>query len=218
MQTYDYLMIAVLAVATLFGFVKGLAWQIASLASIAASYWVALRFSDRLAPQISTQAPWNKFLAMLIIYVGCSLFIWSAFRIVANFIDRVRLNEFDRQMGALVGFAKGVLLCVAITFFAVSLLESKRQQILASRSGQAVVKLLHKAESITPPEIQEVIGPYMQKVNERFDPSYQPNPAGDLEDLQRLWQRQAADAAASSAPPRTVPPTAPRTPASPISR
>jgi membrane protein required for colicin V production len=218
MQTYDYLMIAVLAVATLFGFVKGLAWQIASLASIAASYWVALRFSDRLAPQISTQAPWNKFLAMLIIYVGCSLFIWSAFRIVANFIDRVRLNEFDRQMGALVGFAKGVLLCVAITFFAVSLLESKRQQILASRSGQAVVKLLHKAESITPPEIQEVIGPYMQKVNERFDPSYQPNPAGDLEDLQRLWQRQAADAAASSAPPTTVPPTAPRTPASPISR
>ena len=35
-------------------------------------------------------------------------------------IDRVKLNEFDRQMGALVGFAKGVLLCIAITFFAVT--------------------------------------------------------------------------------------------------
>jgi membrane protein required for colicin V production len=218
MQNYDYIMIGVLVAATLLGFVKGLAWQVASLGAVVASYFVALRFADRLAPQISEHAPWNKFLAMLIIYVGCSLFIWSGFRVVANFIDRVRLNAFDRQMGALVGFAKGVLLCVAITFFAVSLLEGKRQQIIASRSGQAVVQLLHKAEAVTPPEIQQVIGPYLQKVNERFDPNYQPNPAGDLQELQRLWQQSGA--AEQGGAPGTSGPGAPPSgpPAWPISQ
>ena len=32
MQTYDIIMLAVLAGSTLFGFVKGMAWQLASLA------------------------------------------------------------------------------------------------------------------------------------------------------------------------------------------
>ena len=47
---------------------------------------------------------------MLMIYAGASLAIWMMYRVVGGAIDRVKLNEFDRQMGALVGFAKGVLL------------------------------------------------------------------------------------------------------------
>ena len=200
MQTYDYLMIAVLAMATLFGFWKGLAWQVASLASLVASYLIALRFADRLAPRISEHAPWNKFVAMLIIYAGSSFFIWMAFRVVAGVIDRVRLREFDRQMGALVGFAKGVLLCVAITFFAVSLLEDRRDQIIASRSGQYIVQLLDKAEAVTPPEIKRVIGPYIERVNERLDPNYQPPPGGDFQQIHQLWQQHAAQAGAPAWP------------------
>ena len=34
LQTYDFAMLAVLVVATIFGFWKGLAWQVASVASI----------------------------------------------------------------------------------------------------------------------------------------------------------------------------------------
>ncbi len=57
MQTYDLLMLAVLGAATLFGFWKGLAWQVASLASLIASYFLALRFADRLAPMVSQHSP-----------------------------------------------------------------------------------------------------------------------------------------------------------------
>lgn len=202
MQTYDLVMLAVLGAATLFGFWKGLAWQIASLASLVVSYFVALRFADRLAPMVSDHAPWNKFIAMLIIYAAASLAIWMVFRIVAGAIDRVKLNGFDRQMGALVGFAKGVLLCVAITFFAVTLLgDARRERIIASRSGQYIVRFLDKADTVAPPEIHEVIGPYIHRINERLDPNYRPDPTNDLQNLQQLWQQQAAQGGAAGVTP-----------------
>ena len=129
MQTYDFLMLFVLLGTTLFGFVKGLAWQVAYLASLVVSYFVALRFSTQLAPMFGESEPFNRYVAMLAIYVGTSFAIWMIFRVVAGTIDRVKLKEFDRQMGALIGFARGVLWCIAITFFAATLLESYRPAI-----------------------------------------------------------------------------------------
>lgn len=183
-------MLAVLGFATIFGFWKGLAWQIASLASLVVSYFVALKFADRIAPMISPHAPWNKFVAMLLIYAAASLVIWMLFRIVSGAIDRVKLNEFDRQMGALVGFAKGVLLCIAITFFAVTLLgQQQRERIVASRSGQYIVQILDKADSVAPPEVHDVIGPYIKKINQRLDPNYQPDPVQDIQGVKQLWEQ-----------------------------
>jgi membrane protein required for colicin V production len=232
MQTYDLLMLAVLAAATIFGFWKGLAWQIASLASLVVSYFAALKFADRIAPMVSDQAPWNKYMAMLIVYVGASFAIWMLFRVVAGAIDRVRMNEFDRQMGALVGFAKGVLLCIAITFFAVTILDQQRgQQISSSRSGQYIVQLIGKADAVVPPEIHKTIAPLLAEINRRLSPGYQPNPPQELgQDLSKLWEQAknssagwpttpSGGAAAWPAPPTSSQPpaAAPPTPAAPIS-
>ncbi len=57
-------------------------------------------------------------------------------------IDRVRLKEFDHQIGALFGLAKGVLLCVVITFFVVTLSESARQKVLGTYSGRYIAVLI----------------------------------------------------------------------------
>jgi membrane protein required for colicin V production len=174
MQTYDFLMLAVLVGTAVFGFVKGMAWQIASLASIAASYFAALKFSSQLAPVFGDSEPWNRYVAMLVIYIAISFAIWLAFRVVAEFIDRVKLKEFDRQMGALFGVAKGVVLCVAITFFAVSLLPAdQKQAVLASRSGHYIGVLLSRAESVVPPEFRDSIGPLLHKVNEQVNPDHE---------------------------------------------
>jgi membrane protein required for colicin V production len=203
MENYDLIMLAVLAAATIFGFWKGFAWQVASIASIVVSYFAALKFADRLAPMISKNEPSNKFVAMLVIYAGTSLAIWMIYRAVGGAIDRVKLHEFDRQMGALVGFAKGVLFCIAITFFAVTILgRAQREKIIASRSGKYIVQVLDKADAVAPPEIKSVIGPLIEKVNQRLDPNYQPNPAGDVQDLQQLWRqaRSVAEAATGTTP------------------
>ncbi len=187
MQTYDILMLLVLLAATLFGFWKGMAWQIASLASLILSYFAALRFADRLAPMISNHAPWNKFVAMLAIYIATSFVIWTIFRLVSGMIDRVKLDGFDHQMGALIGLAKGVLLCIAITFFAVTILpQAQKDTIVASQTGHYIVRFLDKTHSVVPPEIHDVIHPYVERIEQRLDPSYQPSLGSEI---QALWPR-----------------------------
>src|SRR5881396_138661 len=107
MQSYDFLMLAVVIGCMVFGAWKGMAWQVASLASIAASYFVAVTFCGAVAPLISAEAPWNKAVAMLVLYGATSIGVWMLFRMVARFIDSVRLRDFDRQVGAIFGAGKG---------------------------------------------------------------------------------------------------------------
>jgi membrane protein required for colicin V production len=172
MDNYDILMIVVLVAATLFGAWKGLAWQVASMAAIVASYYVAFHFRDQLAEHIHTTPPWNVFIAMLVLYVGTSFAIWVVFRLVSGFIDRLKLKEFDRQIGALFGLAKGVLLCVIITLFAVTLLgDQQREAIIRSKSGYYIAVLLDKADRVLPREVHEVLHPYIHELDAKLQPS-----------------------------------------------
>jgi membrane protein required for colicin V production len=177
MELYDICMIGVLAATTIFGAWKGMAWQVASTASLVLSYLVALRFSPQLAHYFGQQAPLNRFIAMFVLYLATSLAIWLTFRILAGFIDRVRLKEFDHQMGALFGAAKGILVCVAITFFAVTLSTKARTAVLHSRSGYYIALLLNRADAVMPKELHDVLDPYLIKLEKELDPSQQPPPA-----------------------------------------
>jgi membrane protein required for colicin V production len=176
MQFYDFLMIGVLCGAAVFGAMKGLAWQVASVSSMVVSYMAALKFRDSVAEYIHAEAPWNRFGAMLAIFIATSLAIWVVFRLVHDVIDRVKLKEFDRQIGFLVGAAKGVLYCVLITFFVVTLWPGARDQVLHSRSGLTIAKLMDRADAVMPEEVKEVIGPYLDKINKGLDPDA-PTPA-----------------------------------------
>jgi membrane protein required for colicin V production len=187
MQTYDALMIIVLVAATVFGFWKGMAWQLASLASLIASYFISLKFSSQLAPYFGQQAPLNRFSAQLAVYVASSFVIWMLFRFVSGAINKVKLQSFDKQMGAIFGFAKGVLLCVAITFFAVTLApQPQGQAIVGSQSGRYIVALLNKADAVCPPELHQVVGPYLGTIEDKLNPNFQPHG----QDLQQVWQNQ----------------------------
>ena len=174
MQGYDLLMIIVLVAAVVWGAWKGFAWQVASLASLVASYVVAITFRQQASQLVSrfidATPPWNVFLAMLILFLGTSLVVWLGFNLVAEIIEKVKLKEFDRQVGALFGFAKGVLLCVLITLFAVTLLsEPQRKAICTSRSGYYIAVLLDHADAVIPTEVHDVLGPYIDRFDSQVD-------------------------------------------------
>jgi membrane protein required for colicin V production len=182
LQPYDYLMLAVLVLSTLFGAWKGMAWQIASLASLILSAAVAAHFSGPLAPyfHFSDEASFNRLVAMLALYLLTSLVIWLVFRVVAKIISRVQLKGFDRQAGALLGAAKGVLWCLVITFFAVTLSERARQTVLHTRSGYYTTLLLRNAAPVLPQEVRNAVGGYIDELNRKLDtnePSQPPGPA-----------------------------------------
>lgn len=162
-------MLIVIGMATIFGAIKGFAWQVASLASIIVSYIVAYRFRFDVAEMIHAKPPWNQFLAMLILYVGTSFVIWVGFRLLSSTIDRVRLKEFDRHLGAAFGLAKGLVYCLLITMFATSLLGPNQQAaICKSRSGYYIAKALDNGMGILPKEIHDVVGPYLARLDNKL--------------------------------------------------
>ncbi|MFO0817399.1 MAG: CvpA family protein [Pirellulales bacterium] len=188
MEAYDIIMLVVLGAATLWGALKGLAWQVASLASMIVSYLVAYRFRGELAPKINAEAPWNVFLAMLILYVASSSLIWLLFRVLSTTIERMKMKDFDRQLGAIFGFGKGVLFCAVVTLFAATLLgETARQSIVRSKSGHYIARLLHDADSLMPEEVKAVLGPYLEDFDNKVDPDYRPREAGGGESIS--WDR-----------------------------
>jgi len=195
MQAYDLIMLIVLAATTLFGAIKGFAWQLASLASIIASYFIAYLFRNDVAEMINAQPPWNLFLAMLLLYFGSSLIIWMMFRLVSTSIDKVKLKDFDRQLGAGFGLIKGMALCLLITMFAMTLLGATQQQRIAnSRSGLYISRILANSGGILPAEIKQIVGPYLDDVEQRLHQNQNgiTPPAGEgfLEGLGQMVQQR----------------------------
>ncbi|QDT08886.1 CvpA family protein [Planctomycetes bacterium K23_9] len=169
MEIYDIIMLVIIVGAALFGAVKGFAWQLASIASIVVSYIVAYKFREPFSHSIHAEPPWDQFLAMLILFIGTSLVIWVLFRMVSNSIDRMRLREFDRQVGFLFGAIKGFLYATLITLFAVTLMgQNIRSKIVASKSGKFIAQVLDRSDSVIPEEIHYVLRPYLDTFDQRF--------------------------------------------------
>lgn len=177
LQPYDILMLLVLILSTIFGAWKGMAWQLAALGSLAISAVVAVHLGGPLASYISVREPWNRCIAMLLLYLVTAMVIWWLFHLVAHIIDRVKLKEFDRQVGALFGAIKGVLWCVVITFFAVTLSESARQSILHTRSGYYIALLTQRATPMLPRELRDLLGRYIEQLDRKLDPGEVAEPA-----------------------------------------
>lgn len=171
LQPYDIFMLFVLGGTILFGFWKGMAWQLASVASIVVSLGVAIHVSPSIATVFGETEPWNRAIAMLVLFLVTSLLIWIIFRLVSGIIDRVRLKEFDRQAGALLGLIKGVLYCLIITFFAVTLSENLRQYVLASHSGRFMAILIKRATPVLPEQVTHYLGEYIEEFDRKLDPN-----------------------------------------------
>jgi membrane protein required for colicin V production len=169
-QPYDCLMLAVLVGCIFLGVWKGMAWQLAALASVFLSAAVALKGCASLAPYFNVHDPWDRVLAMLVLYLVTAAAIWLLFRLVKRVLDRVELKEFDRQLGAIFGLLKGTVYCILITFFAVTLSESARHVVLTSRSGHFLARAIHKANPLLPEDVHRLLGKYIDELDAKLRP------------------------------------------------
>lgn len=165
MQTYDYLVVALLIATVLWGARRGFVKQLASLLSIVLGYIAAVSFREDVASLIQAPHPWNNFAAMLGLFIGASLLVWIAFRFVNGSIEKAGLTSFDTQIGALFGALKGGLLAILMTMFAVVMLgESSRDAVLGSTSGRKICQFIHRAQQLVPHEWQTAMRPYLEQV------------------------------------------------------
>lgn len=189
MSLYDIVMIIIFLGSIWFGFWKGLSWQVASLASIFLSYFVAVTFPDAIAPYISAEPPFNRFAAMLILFIGTSLVVWTIFGSISKSIKKMELKGFDRQAGAILGAFKGAVLCMVVTMFAVSLLGDRaRDSIHRSKAGHYVVVGIDQLSAIAPTELAQFIHPHVKQFRENIV-----DPNGNLPPQNPLFNPQGGE-------------------------
>ena len=174
MTFYDIIILVLLLGTVLFGYWKGLAWQIASVAAVVVSYFAAYRFRDQVAQYVQAEYPFNRIAAMLIIFVACSLIIWLAYAYVNRSLEKAELDGFNRQMGALVGAFLGILLCMVVTMFSVSLLgQSAHDAIHYSKFGPYVLRGISMVHAVVPEELSASLDPHFDRFYQQtnYDPS-----------------------------------------------
>ena len=169
MSFYDIVILVVLFGSMFYGYTKGLAWQIASVAAVVVSYIAAVRFRGQVAQYVSADPPFNNIAAMLIIFVVSSLVIWLAYAYVNKSIEKAELDGFNRQIGALVGAVLGVLLVMVITLFSVSLLgDSVHDSIFQSKLGPYVIRGISMAQAFVPEEFEARLDPHFENFYEKL--------------------------------------------------
>jgi membrane protein required for colicin V production len=177
---FDFLVIGVLIFTTFRGLQRGFVWQLAWIAALVLCFGFAESFSIKLAPKIQEFAPQAKppldrWIAMLVLYLGFSFLSFGVARVLHGWIEKAKFKEYDRHLGGLFGLVKGVLICLVGTFFIITLSETARETVLASKSGRAAAIVMDKLEPVLPKELASILEPYMQKL----DPGHVPD--GDLD-------------------------------------
>ncbi|MDG2471095.1 MAG: CvpA family protein [Pirellulaceae bacterium] len=165
MEPYDLIMLAILGVSVFFGFLKGFAWQIASVAAFAVSYFVAAQFHQATADYFAI----SPFVAMFGLFILTSLAIWIQYGFVHRQIERMQLKSFDRQIGAIVGLGSGLVICLIATFFSMTIfVETMGQKVVQSKSGAYIAKVIDQLDGVLPEGVQEKIQPYLKELDDKL--------------------------------------------------
>ncbi len=77
---YDILVLGILVVALLRGAIKGFVWQLASIAALVLCFVFAETASVAMAPYIGVEPPLNRWIAMFVLYIVCSLISFAIAR------------------------------------------------------------------------------------------------------------------------------------------
>src|SRR5258708_7960795 len=103
MTPYDAAMAGVGIAGMVWGALRGITWQLASIASLVLGYSVAHPLSGQLAPHFPGDPVVARSLAMLAVYAGVSGGIFLVAWLVRATLRRLKFEAFDRHLGMVLG-------------------------------------------------------------------------------------------------------------------
>jgi uncharacterized membrane protein required for colicin V production len=161
---YDGVMALIVIFATFHGYWKGATWQIAPIMSLVLGYMIAMPMSVTTAHYFGNP-PQNRLFALVTIYIGVSLVVYFLVRSFREGIEKAKLTEFDRHLGALLGALKGILLTLAITVILLIYSTMARDLILKSESSSIAAKIINAVYPILPKAMHQILSPYLKQLN-----------------------------------------------------
>lgn len=175
---YDGLMLLIVLVAVVQGAWRGMAWQLAPIASLVIGYIVSYPMSPQLAPYFG-KPPLNRLWAMIAIYLMVSMAVYMVARSIRHSLEKMKLVEFDRHLGAILGGVKGVLFTVVLTLGLVTVSDQAREIILKSESSTIAARLMNTISPILPTQLNDLVAPYVKNLNDQL-PEIADNPTFTL--------------------------------------
>jgi membrane protein required for colicin V production len=161
MNAYDFIVLGILLFATIRGAMKGIVWQLAAIAALVLCFVFAAPASAFVAPYIGIEPPLGRWITMLVIYLAFSFFCFAAARGVRGVIERMKFEEYDRHVGALFGLIKGIIFCLVLTFFLVTISSSAARRIRGSLSGDAAAIIMDRLHPVLSGDFHDAIEKYI---------------------------------------------------------
>ena len=165
---YDAAMAGIVVAGMIWGALRGVTWQLASIASLVLGYMVAHPLSVQLAPHFPGDPVIARTLAMLAVYAGVSAGVFLAAWAVRATLKAMKFEAFDRHLGMLLGGMEGALVGIVATFFVVSLSPSMREPIFSSPSGHIVGNIMNALGPVLPAEARDALAPFIAEAKQAY--------------------------------------------------
>jgi uncharacterized membrane protein required for colicin V production len=169
MSVFDLIIFAILIALAFRGWMTGMVAQIVSVGSLLVSWIVASRFAFLIAPSIPAEEPWNNIGAIIVLFIITFFAVRLAHHYLEKKIKDWNLAKWNRHLGGLLGFLKGLILCMVLTFFGVMLSETTREVVFKSKSGNYLVRLIEKTETFIPPDSCELLRQQLERFNAQIN-------------------------------------------------
>lgn len=128
MNTLDIVILVIVALLTVFGLKKGFIISLATLAGLVLGIYLAIHFSNYAGGVIerhfNPSSFWLPALAYAATFLTVLLGVYFVGKLVEKMVEAVGMSVLNHIGGALLGFAKGVLILSA-AFYLLSLADPK---------------------------------------------------------------------------------------------
>ena len=162
---YDLLTLVILMYAMFRGAMKGVVWQLATIAALLMCFFFSGSLSAVVAPFIRVEPPLNQWIAMLILYLGFSFVSFGVARVAHEMIETMRIEALDRHLGAILGLVKGGMFSLFLTFFLVTLSHTARESIINSESGYVAAVVIDRLDPVIPGDLHALLEPYIRRLD-----------------------------------------------------
>jgi len=169
----DLVMLGVLLFCAVRGASRGLLSQLSWVIALLLCFKFSGTLAPAIEPMIGVDPPLKQWLAMLAVYVGLCGVSFVVAGMLSSWMAKAKIIDFDKHLGGILGFVKGVVICMTVMFFAITMSPPMRQIVSQTYSGYAAALILHNSKYIIPLLPENAI-PTVQNVIDNFNKSLQP--------------------------------------------
>lgn len=118
MSPFDYFVLTLLIVSSVFGVFRGLIREVLSLSGLVLSFYLASNFDNSLANilPIENKSDFLIISAFILIFVSTLIFTSLLIKIISRVVKFAGLSLLNRVFGFLFGMARGLMLVLIILY------------------------------------------------------------------------------------------------------